>query len=71
MLRALVLLLAADMVHKGAFQRGIRVAMVVKDEVQLKTPDEDDDKAVTVDSIVAEIICKKDNAKMLELTINS
>ena len=45
--------------------------MVVKEEVQLKTLDDDDDKAVTVDSIVAEVICKKDNAKVMELTINS
>ena len=43
--------------------------MVVKEEVQLKTLDDDDDKAVTVDSIVAEVICKKDNAKVMELTI--
>ena len=43
----------------------------MKDEVELKNPDDDDEKAVTVDSIVAEVICKKDNAKVLELTINS
>ena len=56
---------------KGAFQQGIRLTLVVKDEVELKNPDDDDEKAVTVDSIVAEVICKKDNAKVLELTINS
>ena len=52
---------------KGAFQQGIHMAMVVKDKMQLKTPDDDDDKAVTGDSIVAEVICKKDNEKVLEL----
>ena len=43
----------------------------MKDEVEMKNPDDDDEKAVTVDSIVAEVICKKDNAKVLELTINN
>ena len=43
----------------------------MKDEVEMKNPDDDDEKAVTVDSIVAEVICKKDNAKVLEITNNS
>ena len=56
---------------KGALQQGIRLTLVVKDEVELESPDDDDEKAVTTDSIVAEVICKKDKAEVLELTVNS
>ena len=55
---------------KRALQQGIRLTLVVKEEAELKSPDDDDEKALAVDSIVAEVICKKGNAKVLELTIN-
>ena len=56
---------------KGALQLGIRLTMVVSNEGELRNHDHDDDKAITVDSILAEVICKKYNADVLKITINS
>ena len=56
---------------QGALQLGFRMTLVVTDEKKLEDPDDDDDKAITLESIVVEAICKKDNAVILKLTVNN
>ena len=55
---------------QGALQLGIHVTMVVTNEKKLEDSDNDDDKSITLQSIVAEAICKKDNAAILKLAVN-
>ena len=44
--------------------------LVVKDRVELVSLDDDDEKAITLDSIAVEVICKKDNADELKHMVN-
>jgi len=49
----------------------VRVTVVMTEERVLECLDNDDKHAITVESIFAEVICKKDSAAILKLTINN
>ena len=55
---------------QGALQHGVRVTVVTTEETVLERSGNDDRHAITVESIFAEVICKKDSAAILKLTIN-
>ncbi|KAL7524102.1 hypothetical protein ACHAXR_002598, partial [Thalassiosira sp. AJA248-18] len=55
---------------KEALQQGLHVTITTMDGVDREGHDEDDPHSFTYELIVAEAICKKDNAKIMENTIN-
>ncbi len=56
---------------KGALQHGAQVTTVVKDAYEVEGHDDDDSHSFTFNTIIAEVICKKDNSEILKLTINN
>ena len=58
---------------QGALQQGVQVTIVLNDDIEIDDHDEDDKHLLTYELIIiiAEVICKKDNAEIMKLTINT
>ena len=58
---------------QGALQQDVQVTIILDDDIEIDDHDEDDKHLLTYELIIiiAEVICKKDNAEIMKLIINT